>query len=69
MAPAGTSPAIAARLAQDAAEILAAPEVKQRLTAQGMTQATMSPAAFDKAIQDETTVWAGVLKSRHILAQ
>lgn len=69
MAPAGTSSVIAARLAQDAAEILAAPEVKQRLTAQGITQATMSPAAFDKAIQAETAVWAGVLKSRHILAQ
>lgn len=69
LAPAGTPPAIATRLAQDAAEILAEPEVRQRLTAQGMTQATMTPAAFDKAIQDETAVWAGVLKSRHIQAQ
>ena len=25
--------------------------------------------AFDKAIQDETAVWAGVIKSRHIQAQ
>ena len=69
MAPAGTSPAIAAQLAKDAAEILTQPDVKQRLSAQGMTQATMTPAAFDKAIQDETAVWAGVIKSRHIVAE
>lgn len=69
MAPAGTPPAIAERLAKDAAEILADPEVNKRLTAQGMTQATMTPTAFDKAIRDETAVWAGVLKSRNIQAQ
>lgn len=69
LAPAGTSPAIAAQLARDAAEILAQPEVSKRLAAQGMTQATQSPEAFDKAIRDETAVWAGVLKSRHIQAQ
>lgn len=69
MAPAGTSPAIAAQLAKDAAEILTQPDVKQRLSAQGMTQATMTPAAFDKAIQDETAVWAGVIKSRRIVAE
>ena len=59
----------AEQLARDAAEILAQSEVRKRLTAQGMTQATMSPKAFDKAIQDETAVWAGVIKSRHIQAQ
>jgi len=69
LAPAGTPPAIAAQLARDAAAILAQPDVKQRLTAQGMTQATMTPAAFTKAIKDETAVWAGVIKSRHIVAQ
>lgn len=69
LAPAGTPPAIAVQLARDAAAILAQPDVKQRLTAQGMTQATMTPAAFTKAIKDETAVWAGVIKSRHIVAQ
>ncbi len=69
LAPAGTPLAIAERLARDAAEILAEPEIKKRLTAQGMTQATMTPAAFDKAIQKEAAVWAGVLESRHIRAQ
>lgn len=69
LAPAGTPPAVASQLARDAAEILAQPDVRQRLTAQGMAQATMTPAAFDKAIRDETTVWAGVIRSRHIQAQ
>jgi len=69
LAPAGTPPAVASQLARDAAEILAQPDVRQRLTAQGMAQATMTPGAFDKAIRDETTVWAGVIRSRHIQAQ
>ena len=69
LAPAGTPPAVAEQLARDAAAILAEPEVKQRLTAQGMTQNTMSPAAFDQAIRKETAVWADVIKSRHIQAQ
>ena len=69
LAPAGTPAEVAGQLARDAAAILAEPEVKQRLTAQGMSQATMSPAAFSQAIRDETAVWAGVLKSRHIQAQ
>ena len=54
LAPAGTSPAVAAQLAKDAAEILAAPAVRERLLAQGMTDASMKPAEFAAAIRDET---------------
>jgi len=69
LAPAGTPPAVAEQLARDAAAILAQPEVKQRLAAQGMTQATMAPATFAKAIRDETAMWAGVIRSRQIKAE
>ena len=69
LAPAGTPPAVAEQLAHDAAAILAQPEVKKRLAAQGMTQATMAPAAFAKAMRDETAMWAGIIKSRQIKAE
>jgi len=69
LAPAGTSPAVAAQLAKDAAEILAAPAVRERLMAQGMTDASMKPAEFDAAIRDETAVWAKIIKARNIVAE
>ncbi|MFT3777274.1 MAG: tripartite tricarboxylate transporter substrate binding protein [Ottowia sp.] len=69
LAPAGTPAAVVAQLARDAADFLAQPDVQARLKAQGMAQNTMSPAAFDKYIQDETAVWAGVIKSRRIKAE
>ena len=69
LAPAGTPPAVAAQLARDAASVLSQPQVREKLTAQGMVQATMAPAEFAKAIKDETAVWAGVIKSRGIQAE
>lgn len=69
LAPAGTPPAVAEQLARDAAEFLAQPEVQEKLKAQGMTQATTAPAAFAKAMKDETAVWAGVIKARNIKAE
>ena len=52
----------------DAANILAQPAIQDRLTAQGMVMATLTPSAFAKAIKDETAVWAGVIRSRGIKA-
>lgn len=69
LAPAGTPPAVAEQLARDAAEILAAPDVRERLKAQGMTDASMKPAEFATAIRDETAVWARIIKARNIVAE
>jgi tripartite-type tricarboxylate transporter receptor subunit TctC len=69
LAPAGTSPAVAEQLAKDAAEILAQPEVRDRLQAQGMTGAPMKPAEFATAMRDETAVWAKIIKARNIVAE
>jgi tripartite-type tricarboxylate transporter receptor subunit TctC len=69
LAPAGTPPAVAEQLARDAAEILAAPDVRERLKAQGMTDASMKPAEFAAAIRDETAVWAKIIKARNIVAE
>ena len=69
LAPAGTPSVVVEQLARDAADFLSQPDVKERLKAQGMTQNTMSPAAFAKYIQDETATWAGVIQSRQIKAE
>ncbi|WP_218511509.1 tripartite tricarboxylate transporter substrate binding protein [Variovorax sp. dw_308] len=69
LAPAGTPPAVVEQLAKDAADILAQPDVAERLKAQGMTEATMKPAEFAKAMREETAVWAGIVKSRNIVAE
>ena len=69
LAPAGTPPEVAAQLAKDAAAILGDASAKDRLKAQGMTESTMTPAAFDAYIRNETAVWAKVITSRHIVAE
>lgn len=69
MAPRGTPAAVVDQLAKDAAEMLAQPEVRERLTAQGMTGAAMKPAEFAAHIRDETAVWARIVKARNIVAE
>jgi tripartite-type tricarboxylate transporter receptor subunit TctC len=69
LAPKGTPPAVAEQLAKDAAEMLAQPDVRERLKAQGMTDAAMKPAEFAAHIRDETAVWARIIKARNIVAE
>lgn len=69
LAPKGTPPAVVEQLAKDAAEMLAQPDVRERLKAQGMTDAAMKPAAFAAHIRDETAVWARIIKARNIVAE
>ncbi|WP_431111970.1 Bug family tripartite tricarboxylate transporter substrate binding protein [Variovorax paradoxus] len=69
LAPKGTPPAVVEQLAKDAAEMLAQPDVRDRLKAQGMTDAAMKPAAFAAHIRDETAVWARIIKARNIVAE
>ncbi|MBT2304161.1 tripartite tricarboxylate transporter substrate binding protein [Variovorax paradoxus] len=69
LAPAGTPPAVAEQLAKDAAQMLAQPEVRERLKAQGMTEATMKPAEFAAYMRDETAMWARIIKARNIVAE
>jgi tripartite-type tricarboxylate transporter receptor subunit TctC len=69
LAPAGTPPAVAEQLAKDAAQFLAQPEVRERLKAQGMTDATMKPSEFAVSMRDETAMWARIIKARNIVAE
>ncbi|MEJ8810012.1 tripartite tricarboxylate transporter substrate binding protein [Variovorax ureilyticus] len=69
LAPAGTPSAVVEQLAKDAADMLASPDVREKLQAQGMTAATMKPAEFATAMRDETKVWAQIIKARNIVAE
>jgi tripartite-type tricarboxylate transporter receptor subunit TctC len=69
LAPAGTPPAVAEQLAKDAAQMLAEPEVRERLKAQGMSEATMKPGEFAVYMRDETAMWAKIIKARNIVAE
>ena len=62
LAPAGTSPAIVAKLNAEIAKWLASPEAKEKLAAVGANIAGGTPEDFARHIQAETAKWAKVVK-------
>ena len=69
LAPAGTPAEVAAQLARDAAEILNQPAVREQLRAQGLADATQTPAQFAAHLRAETAIWARIIKARNIVAE
>jgi tripartite-type tricarboxylate transporter receptor subunit TctC len=63
LAPAGTPPAIVAKLNAEVAGWLASPEAKDKLLAQGAIAAGGSPEDFARHIDAETAKWAKVVKA------
>ena len=61
LAPAGTPPAVVARLAAELTRIIRSPEVRSRLTAQGAEVYTMSPPEFTQLFDRERSKWASVV--------
>ena len=62
LAPAGTSPAIVAKLNAEIAKWLASPEAKEKLASIGANIAGGRPEDFARHIQAETAKWAKVVK-------
>ena len=62
LAPAGTPPAVVARLAAELTRIIRSPDVRSRLTAQGAEVHTMSPPEFTQFFDKERSKWATVVK-------
>ncbi len=62
LAPAGTPPAIVAKLNAEIGKWLASPDAKEKLLAQGANAAGGTPEDFAKHIQAETAKWAKVVK-------
>ncbi len=69
MAPKGTPRAVVERLNEAVSKIASQPEVRQQWGKQGATPMVMTPAEFDKYIQDDIAKWAGVIKSANIKAE
>lgn len=68
-APAGTPPAIVARLHKDIAAALAKPELKERFAKSGARLLGNSPEEFAKQIVDDRKMWGEVIKAAGINAQ
>ena len=69
LAPAGTPPAVIERLNIEVKQVLAMPEVKERLAALGADAAPMSPSDFDKLIARELVENAALAKEAGIKPQ
>jgi tripartite-type tricarboxylate transporter receptor subunit TctC len=69
MAPKGTPKAVVDRLNEAVSKISSQPDVRQQWGKQGATPLVMTPAVFDKYIQDDIAKWAGVIKSANIKAE
>jgi tripartite-type tricarboxylate transporter receptor subunit TctC len=62
LVPAKTPPAIVERLNREINAVLAMPDVREKLNAQGFELVGGTPEAFGKLIADDTARWAPVIK-------
>jgi tripartite-type tricarboxylate transporter receptor subunit TctC len=62
-APAGTPPAVLDRFNQALAKVVAMPDVREHLTAMGLTVAYQPQAAFAKRVQGYTQSWDKIIKA------
>ena len=67
-APAGTPPAILAKIQRDTAKVLADPETRAQLEGLGITAVGNSTAEFIAAMDLESARWAAVVKNRGLVA-
>ncbi len=63
LGPAGLSPDIANRIQQEVSKALNAPELKEKLLAQGAIPSGNTPAQFAQLIDSELKKWAPVVKA------
>jgi tripartite-type tricarboxylate transporter receptor subunit TctC len=64
--PAGTPREVIARLNAELTKVLALPEVRERLIAQGTDPVGGTPEAFGAFIQSETSKWARIIRQGNI---
>jgi tripartite-type tricarboxylate transporter receptor subunit TctC len=69
LAPKGTPRAIVERLNEAVSKIASQPAVRQEWGRQGATPLVMTPAVFEKYIQDDIAKWSRVIKSANIKAE
>ena len=69
LVPGGTPPEIVERLHREIVEIVAMPDVRERLAALGFTPIASTPAEFAARIRWEIEKWAKVIRAAGIKAQ
>lgn len=69
MAPAGTPPALVARLAAEVAKAVATAEMRDKIEAQGAMLVGNTPAQFKAHIEQEVTHWAALFKTLNLQPQ
>ena len=69
VAPAGTPRAIVSRLNSELVEIMQAPDMREKMIAQGAEPMTNTPEQFAAYVKSEIVKWAGVVKQAGIAAQ
>ena len=66
IAPAKTPDAIVARIAREVAEVITAPDIRDKLTAQLMEPIPTSPEEFRARIDADIARWSPVIKAANI---
>jgi tripartite-type tricarboxylate transporter receptor subunit TctC len=69
LAPAGTPPAVIAKIHADASAALAAPEMQKSFAAQGLDPAGGTPQSFGEFIRAESAKFARIAKAGNIRAE
>ena len=66
MAPAATPKPIVDKISADLQKVLAMPDIKDKLAAQGFTAEWMKPADFGSYLQKEVPKWGAIVKSGNV---
>jgi len=66
IAPAGTPDAIVAKIAREVAEVITAPDIRDKMAAQLMEPIPGTPAEFRARIEADLARWAPVIKAANI---
>jgi len=66
IAPAGTPDAIVAKIAREVAEVLTAPDIREKMSAQLMEPIPTTPAQFRARIDADLARWAPVIRAANI---
>jgi len=66
IAPAGTPDAVVAKIAREVAEVITAPDVRDKLATQLMEPIPSTPAAFRARIDADLARWAPVIRAANI---
>lgn len=66
LAPAGTPKEVIDRVNRAIVEVIARPDVRDKLLAQGAEPVGSSPAAFDATVRSELNKWTGVIRKAGI---